>query len=202
MILRSGASARLVPVFWLDLVLCFALKLRVVLVRLKAVHVVARCSACLDAFYAVKHESLWDLQRFLRLICVLRLLEVLVWDSLADRRLICSSGFGLVFLPAAIRVFFVCTRCRRDGFCLCDLDALSESAVLWTRYLYGTICFLIFRRLQLLGNLGIRFRLRNADALLSFPAVSSLIWARKTVIFFVFFYFAVWGFCNRGGWRH
>ena len=96
--------------FWLDLVLCFALKLRLFLVGLEAVHVLAPCSACLDAFYAVKHESLWDLQGFLRLICVLRLLEVHVWDSLADRRLICSSEFGLVFPPAAIRVFLLSAR--------------------------------------------------------------------------------------------
>jgi hypothetical protein len=40
-------------------------------------------------------------------------------------------------------------------------------------------------------RVGIRFSLRYADALLSFPAVSSLIWARETVI-------AVWGFCNGG----
>lgn len=90
-------SARLVPVFfWLDLVLCFALKLRLFLVRMEAVHVLSLFSACLDAFYAVKHESLWDLQGSLRLICVLRLLEVHAWDSLAEHRLICSSGFGLV----------------------------------------------------------------------------------------------------------
>jgi hypothetical protein len=37
----------------------------------------------------------------------------------------------------------------------------------------------------------IRFSLKYADALLSFPAVPSLIWARETVI-------AVWGFCNGG----
>lgn len=49
----------------------------------------------------------------------------------------------------------VCTRCRTVvSFCLCNPDALSESAVLWIRYLYGT-SFLIFRRLQLLGNLGL-----------------------------------------------
>jgi hypothetical protein len=117
-------------------------------------------SACLDSFCAVKHESFWDLQIFsvdLRAPC-LEFLGGPSVDLLIRRQRISSSIFA-----CSVKYARRCAPCldlgsgarldhfplqstvscifdvREDDLCLYNLDALSESAVLWTRYLYGIL---------------------------------------------------------------